>query len=397
MPGSRYAQAWNANWPACNLQAVRALHARRALRAALALPSFGPVRVSAGMAGFAVEPALQPKPTAAERPMRAVQVAIGARVCVCTRGRFRWYAKRVGRWKYYEYVQDGQAFRGWTDVVIERVLVRDETQKVVLTPQVGLDRCRQPRLRVFVDGKYRQMSHVVSFCWHRPTLSHLSWADFAKGLGQGHKKGLYEADHLPFERADGGLGTREDVCGAGWVEAVTVQEHSRRTKAYREAVHLFERVLELEQEQERERAAWARLKQRAQAARPAKRRRTLGDLGGDSTTKPSAQRLRTGADFARLTPPFCRLTWDIQWDPPAGSDENDPGANGLVHYLFVQAHGSDPDAATIGLEPEGLVHKGGAPSKQKRAALTPRQALIAFCIRESRLQRAAALSDGPGA
>jgi hypothetical protein len=345
------------------------------------------------MTELAVEPALQPKPTAAERPMRAVRVATGARVCVCTRGRFRWYAKCTGRWKDYAFVEDGQAYQAWTDVVIERVLVRDETQKMVLTPQVGLDRCKQPRLRVFLDGKRRQMSHVVSFCWHRPMLSHLSWADFATGLERQH----YEADHLPFERGDGGLGTREDVCGAGWVEAVTVEEHRRRTAAYREAVRLFDRVLELEQEQERERAAWARLEQRARAAQAAKRRRTLGDCRPHgSSTAPSAQRLRAGADFARLTTPFCRLTWDIQWDPPAGSDENDPGANGLVQYLFVQAHGSDPDAATIGLEPEGLVHRGGAPPKQKRAALTPRQALIAYCIRESQLQRAAALSEMPG-
>lgn len=344
---------------------------------------------------MAVQPALQPKPTAAERPMRAVRVAAGARVCVCTRGRFRWYAKCTGRWKDYECVEDGQAYRGWTDVVIERVLVKDENQKLVLTPQVGLDRCKQPRLRVYMDGKYRQMSHVVSYCWNRPTLRHLSWAEFARGLGRGRQKGLYEADHLPFERADGGLGTRVDICGAGWVEAVTVQEHNRRTAAFREAVGLFERVLELELEQERERVAWARLEERARAARSAKRRRTLGDLGGHSTP-PSAQRLRTGADFVRLTPPFCHLTWDIQWDPPVGSDENDPGANGLVHYLFIQAHGSDPDTATIGLDPEGLVHRGRASSKQ-RAALTPRQALIAYCIRESRLQRAAALSDRQGA
>ena len=100
--------------------------------------------------------------------------------------------------------------------------------------------------------------------------------------------------------------------------------------------------------------------------------------------------LSSGVEFAQATHPFCKLTWDIEWQ--TGDDLDD---NAFEQQLFVQAHRSDPAVAPVGLDAEGLVQRGVGPEpkRQKRVALTPRQALIAHLIRESRLQRAAALRE----
>lgn len=341
-------------------------------------------------------PALQLEPTTAECPLRAVEVPVGDRVCFSTRSKgqteFRWTAERLPTWGFTEYVEksEGQAYRGWTNVEVMRRLFRGG-QEVVgsrlrLKPTVGLDRSRQPRLRVYIDAQYYQLSDVVAFCWNRPSLSHLSWRDFTAGLGQG-KKSLYEADHLPFVTPDGGLATRVDTCGAGWVEAITKAEHNKRTLHLREACRVFQDALELEREQ----AAWAPLLLRAVQGAPEKR--TLADLGhggAGPTAARTLELLRSGIEFAEATHPFCRLTWDIQWQ--TGDDLDD---NAFEHQLFVQAHWSDPAAAPVGLDEGGLVQRGVGPEpkRQKRVALTPRQALIAHLIRESRLQRAAALRE----
>lgn len=347
-------------------------------------------------AGADVAPALQLEPTAAECPLRAVEVPVGDRVCFCKRSRgateFQWTAERLPNWSPTEYVEKGQAYRAWTNVEIMRRLFRDGQEvvgsRLPLKPNVGLDKSGQPRLRVYIDVRYYQLSCVVGFCWNRPSLSHLSWKDFTAGLGQG-KKSLYEGDHLFFETPEGGFATRVDTCGAGWVEAITKAEHNKRTLHMREALRIFHDALELEREQ----AAWAPLLLRAQQGAPEKR--TLADLGhcggrADPTAARALALLSSGVEFAQATHPFCRLTWDIEWQ--TGDDLDD---NAFEQQLFVQAHRSDPAVAPVGLDAEGLVQRGVGPEpkRQKRVALTPRQALIAHLIRESRLQRAAALRE----
>ena len=240
-------------------------------------------------------------------------------------------------------------------------------------PQIGVDRCGHPRLRVVVDKQRRQLSQVAAFCWNRPTVKGGVW-DGVRRL---------EADHLPYTTSEGGLATRVDVVGAGWVELVTPEENRRRRDRLLEAKAVFEDALALE----REHAAWAPLVERARVAAAANRgqKRTLAQLKAadkrDSALQTVRTRLESGHDWARMTPPFTLLTWDIDWTLTEDEEQNP-----YLEKLFIQAYHPDPDNRGA------LVHRLGAPGS-KHGAMTPRQALIAHCIRLARLKRAEALAQ----
>ena len=248
-----------------------------------------------------------------------------------------------------------------------RVLKREPRK-----PQIGVDQTGRPRLRVVVDKQRRQLSLVAAFCWNRPTVGGGVW-DGVRRL---------EADHLPHMTSEGGLATRVDVVGAGWVELVTPEENRLRRDRLLEAKAIFEDALALE----REHAVWAPLVERARVAANGSRKRSLRQLKAadkrDSALQTVRTRLASGHDFAKVTPPFKYLTWDIDWH--LTKDEED---NPYLEKLFIQAHPPDPDNRGA------LVHRLGAPASGSRhGAMTPRQALIAHCTRLARLKRAEALA-----
>lgn len=316
---------------------------------------------------------VRPKPTAAERPVLAVDVPEGDCVTFLRRGEYRWCCT-VGPWTSTDLQFKGQKYRAWTNVRVEmltmqgsRVLKREPRK-----PQIGVDRTGHPRLRVVVDKQRRQLSLVAAFCWNRPTVGGGVW-DGVRRL---------EADHLPHMTSEGGLATRVDVVGAGWVELVTPEENRRRRDRLLEAKAIFEDALALE----REHAVWAPLVERARVAANGGRKRNLRQLKAadkrDSALQTVRTRLASGHDFAKVTPPFKYLTWDIDWH--LTKDEED---NPYLETLFIQAHHPDPDNRGA------LVHRLGAPASGSRhGAMTPRQALIAHCTRLARLKRAEALA-----
>ena len=95
------------------------------------------------------------------------------------------------------------------------------------------------RLRVHakVPGDLLYLHKIAAFAFHRSAVPDgLGWAQFSE---------QFEGDHLPFLDPRGLLCTKPEWVKAGWVQAVPVRLHKRRTRELREARQLQAEAVEL--------------------------------------------------------------------------------------------------------------------------------------------------------